>query len=465
MASWQSDNPHLRGAFAPVSEEVEEADLEVIAGQIPPELCGAYMRNGPNPQFAPISYTYPLEGDGMVHAVYFSEGRARYKNRYVRTRAFEIERAAGRAVFGGIMSPVPIDPKLLSPSDDPENLFKEGAFIGLVHHDQRLFALGEVEPAYEMTMELETVGKWTAGTTEPVQVGAHTRLHPGSQELFALAYDLVSPQVSVHCIDANANLKRTFQVTLPAPSMIHDFVLTNQYLVLVIGPAVWDFQAAMQGGEMLQWRPELGTHIGVVPLDGGPETWIEADPFFVFHFANGFERGSKIIVDFVEHERLNVGTALEPHQPPHLQRMMIDPQARTVARERLVDDAVEFPRINDHFVGRENRFIYVPTLTDTLLAESPPSASFNCLIRVDTETGTHLRHDFGNRFAGEAVFIGRESGEDEGYLATFLDDQEAGTTDLALLDAADIEADPVALIRMPQRVPQGLHGIWVPDSK
>jgi carotenoid cleavage dioxygenase len=85
------------------------------------------------------------------------------------------------------------------------------------------------------------------------------------------------------------------------------------------------------------------------------------------------------------------------------------------------------------------------------------------LMKVNTETGDIVRHDFGNKIAGEAVFIPRgTNGEDDGYLAIYAFDQENQTSDLVLLDAAHVDADPVAVIRPPQRVPQGLHGNWIP---
>jgi carotenoid cleavage dioxygenase len=98
--TWVSDDPHLSGNFAPVGPELDVADLPVIAGRIPPDLSGAYMRNGPNPLFKPISYTYPVDGDGMIHAIYLDSGRARYRNRFVRTGSLAVERRAGRAVYG-----------------------------------------------------------------------------------------------------------------------------------------------------------------------------------------------------------------------------------------------------------------------------------------------------------------------------------------------------------------------------
>ena len=49
-------DPYLQGNNAPVHEEIDVANLPVD-GELPPDLEGIYMRNGPNPAFDPISYT------------------------------------------------------------------------------------------------------------------------------------------------------------------------------------------------------------------------------------------------------------------------------------------------------------------------------------------------------------------------------------------------------------------------
>jgi carotenoid cleavage dioxygenase-like enzyme len=72
---------HLTGPFAPVTAEIDIADLPV-EGALPADLDGAYVRNGPNPRFTPLgSYVYPLDGDGKLHRVTVEGGRARYDNR------------------------------------------------------------------------------------------------------------------------------------------------------------------------------------------------------------------------------------------------------------------------------------------------------------------------------------------------------------------------------------------------
>ncbi|WP_297975916.1 carotenoid oxygenase family protein, partial [uncultured Amaricoccus sp.] len=417
--TWTSDDPHLSGNFAPIGTEIDARDLPVIAGRIPDGLKGAYMRNGPNPRFQPVSYTYPLEGDGMVHAVWFDNGRACYSNRFVRTASFELEDRAGHTVYGGVMNPTPADPKALG-SADPR---RQGAFIGVLRHGDHLLALGEVEPAWELSPDLGTLGPWTAGTDRPIELGAHNRVHPVTGDLFALAYDPMHPTVTIHHVDRAGRLKRSFPVALAAPSMIHDFVLTERHLVLLIGPAVFDMAAAAKGESFLQWRPALGTRIGVMDLDGTDVRWIETEACFVFHFANGFERGSEIVIDYVRHGALHIGYGDGGnHVPPRLHRLVLDPVAGRLTDAALFDAPVEFPRIDDRRVARASRHVYVPTLTDSLTIANPASATFNCLLKVDTGTGTITRHDFGNRIAGEAVFIPGGEGDDAGWLATYLYD-------------------------------------------
>jgi carotenoid cleavage dioxygenase len=459
---WTSDDPHLSGAFAPVGPELDAADLPVVAGRIPPDLRGAYMRNGANPRFKPITYTYPFDGDGMIHAVHFEDGRARYRNRYVRTGGLAVERRAGRAVYGGLMRPIPVDPALVGPDGDP-GPFKDGAFINILRHGPHLLALSESQPAYAMTPELDTIGPWHAGTDRPLELGAHNRRHPVTGDLFAIRYSAEQPRVTVHHIDPGGTLARSFDVALAAPTMIHDFVLTDRHLVFVIGPVVFDLPAMAQGGSPLQWKPELGTRIGVLPLDGGAVRWIEAPPCFVFHFANGFERGGEIVVDYVRHAGFG-GAPGGARQPPLLHRMVLDPRAGTLRDDPLGAFGTEFPRVDDRLNALPSRIVYTPTRTGSIGQAPPPTGAFNALMRVDAETGALQCFDGGAQVLGEPVFIPRPgaTAEAAGYLVTFAYDPARDGSDLLLLDAEHVEAGPVAVIPLPQRVPQGLHGNWMP---
>ena len=81
--------------------------------------------------------------------------------------------------------------------------------------------------------------------------------------------------------------------------MIHDFTITEHYALFVIGPAILDVNAMLTGGSMLSWQPDLGTRIALVPRSGdGSVGFAELDPFWVWHFANAYEDGGRVVADF-----------------------------------------------------------------------------------------------------------------------------------------------------------------------
>ncbi|HUH85395.1 MAG TPA: carotenoid oxygenase family protein, partial [Stellaceae bacterium] len=96
---------HLSGNFAPLLMEADAPDLPVLGG-MPHELDGTLYRIGANPQYPPRDDGYHwYVGDGMIHAFRFARGRIAYRNRWVRTRKFLAERAAGRALYGSWDNP------------------------------------------------------------------------------------------------------------------------------------------------------------------------------------------------------------------------------------------------------------------------------------------------------------------------------------------------------------------------
>src|SRR5262245_55683002 len=203
----EATHPFLSGRFAPIREEVEADDLPV-QGTLPPELVGHYVRNGPNPKFAPLgSYTYPIEGDGMLHGIWLEDGRARYRNRWVETEGLQAEERAGKALFGGLMSPAMVDMSLLGDDPDPGWPFKLDAFVNIVRHGGRYLALEECTPPYEVTEQLETVGRfdWDGGL--PAGTCAHPKVDSVTGELFAFSYDVEAPFLSWCSVAADGTVQ------------------------------------------------------------------------------------------------------------------------------------------------------------------------------------------------------------------------------------------------------------------
>jgi carotenoid cleavage dioxygenase len=97
------DHPYRTGAWRPNFVEYDADALDVIEGAIPPELDGVYLRNTENPVMGSIGRYHPFDGDGMVHAIRFANGRASYRNRFVRTLGLAAELEANAPLWAGII--------------------------------------------------------------------------------------------------------------------------------------------------------------------------------------------------------------------------------------------------------------------------------------------------------------------------------------------------------------------------
>ncbi len=149
--------------------------------------------------------------------------------------------------------------------------------------------------------------------------------------------------------------------------------------------------------------------------------------------------------------------------PPTLYRWEIDLERGVVTEGALGRQPVEFPRVDDRRTGRPYRYAYTVEYRDVGPGSLPGGA---LLRRHDVEAGTSVAKDFGDRYVpGEPVFVPKsaDTAEGDGWVLALRYDRESDRSDLVVLDANDFAGEPVAVVRLPRRVPVGLHGSWVPD--
>lgn len=452
--------PQLQGMFAPVVDEVD-GPLEVVQGAIPGDLAGAYLRNGPNPRFDPIGgYVYPIDGDGMVHGVWFEDGAARYRNRFVRTPAIAAEEAAGHALWpsvmtGGRPTADEVGPELAATDRDLVD-------IHVVRHAGRLLALAESARPFQVDDDLATVGPWDFGGGLPRGICAHPRIDPTTGEMVVFRYDLDAPFLTWAMVGADGAVARP-EAELPVDGsyMVHDCTITAHHLVLFVCPLRFDLEAVLRGGSLLSWEPERGTRILVVPRDGSPVRTFEVEPFWVWHFANAYEADpDRIVVDYGRWSHPGFAVHDLPVEA-HVERATLHLDSGVADLEVVDAEMVEFARIDDRLTGQPHRFFHVAGKDP----DAPPAVAgeWNRLLRYDRTTGEVAERRGGPLRFGEAVFAPRtgSTGEDDGYLLTYQCDPAAATSDLVVLDVQDLGGDPVATLRTPQRVPFGLHGSWL----
>lgn len=446
-------SPFLEGNYAPVREEITAERLEVV-GAIPKELDGVFVRNGPNPQFAPMGKYHWFDGDGMLHGVRLRDGRASYRNRYVRTKGWTIEHEAGRAIWGGLNDP----PDLTKLARGLE-MFKNAANTALVWHDGRLLALWEGGEPYEVKVPgLETVGPYTFDGKLTHPFTAHPKIDHATGELLFFGYQPIAPFLQYSVADADGVIVRTTPIELPRPVMMHDFAATEKHTLFLDLPATFSFGRLAKREPLLKFEPDLGARVGVLPRrgEGKDVKWFDIPACYVFHTLNAFDDGDSVVLLACRYPRLpdlaTTGGPSKREDLPRLHRWRLDLAAGT-AREEAVDDTpCEFPRVDDARLGRRTRFGYALEAAST------------ALLKFDLDRGTTARHEFGpGRLGGEAVFVPRQDGraEDDGWLVTFVFDGAKGSSELLLVDAADFTSPPVARVLLPQRVPFGFHGAWI----
>ncbi|OLE20272.1 MAG: carotenoid oxygenase [Catenulispora sp. 13_1_20CM_3_70_7] len=449
----------LAGLSAPVAEEVTAFDLPVT-GRVPAGLDGRYLRNGPNPLGLDDPGSHWLLAAGMVHGVRLRDGRAEwYRNRWVRSR--EVAAALGE--------PWPAGPVHAGKDAAPNT--------HVLRHAGRILATAEAGPLpYELTEELDTLGPCDFDGTLRGGFAAHTKADPRTGELHAVAYFWSWRHVRHVVVDASGKVTRTVNVPAPDRPMMHDFALTERYVVLFDLPMTFSREAVAAGHRLpYAWNPAHQARVGLLPRDGGPGDvrWCEIEPCWLFHAVNAYDDGDRVVVDVIRYARSYDIAAMDGPGPVALERWTVDPAAGTVTARQLDDRTQEFPRVDERVVARPHRYAYSAVVgelnrgTLSLDGAVADAAFGNTLLKHDLAAGTVEAHGLPREaMAGEALFVpaAADAAEDDGYVLAFVHDPERGAADLVILAAQDFAGEPVARIHLPARIPLGFHGNWLPEG-
>jgi carotenoid cleavage dioxygenase len=210
------------------------------------------------------------------------------------------------------------------------------------------------------------------------------------------------------------------------------------------------------------------SRFGIIPRhsDNSNIRWFESPACYVFHTLNAYEDKDEVVLIACRMSSTTVLIADDSQQDPEaniprLYRWRFNLSTGTVREEMLDDVASEFPRVNENLLGRQTRYGYTNKMANS------PLPLFEGIIKYDLSSGKSQIHQYGEgRYGGEAVFAPRPgaSAEDDGWLVTFLHDENSDTSEFLVLNAQDITAEPVARVIIPQRVPYGFHGTWVPQQ-
>ena len=437
-----------QGNFRPVSEEVTETNLK-IEGNIPPELSGLYVRNGTNSSSGISDHFFG--GDGMMHGVRLEGGEAKwYRNRYVNTPVYRKE-------TGGFGAPKPEDTT---------------SAVSMLYHGGELMSLGEFGYPYLVNPDdLSTKGAFNYDGKLPGNMTAHPRIDPVTGELLFFGYNVVQPYLTYMRADAAGNMLQVEPIEMTGPSMVHDFAVTDHYVVFMEMPVRFSWTMAISGsGLPFKWDDDAPSRFGVMPRNGtnADVKWFDVPTCFIFHIMNSYEQGDDVIVDAARYDNLWVKNSHDFFHPAHLSRFSMNMKTGKASVQRMHDHAMEFPTVNRNYWTKDYRYGYSLVVDEKNDSPERIGQSEGGIRKYDLKTGADDSYLPGPSLTpAEAIFIpARESGgsEDEGYLASYVYDKNAQTSAFCLFDDTKVSAGPIAKVQLPVRVPVGFHGLWVPDS-
>jgi carotenoid cleavage dioxygenase-like enzyme len=451
-----SGSAYLEGNYGPVADEVTAFDLQVI-GELPTELQGRYLRNGPNPA-EPVDPTthHWFVGDGMVHGIRLRDGRAEwYRNRYVGSSHISALRG---------------QPDIAGPNWNNSGLGPNtnvGGFAGTT------WAMVEAGGCpVELTYELETIARNDFHGTLPGAFTAHPKVDPSTGEMHAMVYAWAEwmDHIQYVIVGTDGRVRHTLDIPLPGMTMLHDMSLTERYAVVYDQPCTVDLELAFAGRFPFRWNPEYGNRVGLLPREvtGRAATaadiiWIDVPLGYSFHPMNAYDASDGgVVIDLCNYDVMFDRDVLGPFGDPNLgrlERWEIDPVRRTVSTTVIDETPNEFPRHRGALTARPYRYGYCAS------PSKDPAAGWPT-IKHDLLTGGREVFDHGpGRAAGEPVFVTRPGStvEDDGWLVTYVHDLGAGTAEFVVIDAQDFGRGYVARVLLPQRVPFGFHGNWVSD--
>lgn len=429
----------LSGNFAPVFDETNVQTLSVT-GDIPAELSGRYFRNGANPPSGKSADWFLA--CGMIHGVELQNGKAIwYRNRYVQTPLLEEE----------------------TPSQESRMKLENSiANTHIVGHAGKILALAELSLPIEVTPELDTVGPYSFDDKLKANMTAHPKICPITGEMLFFGYSFVPPFLTYHRASVSGELIQSEIIDVKGGTMAHDFNVTQNYVIFMDLPIIFDMKLRMEGGLGIRFDEDYGARLGIMPRNGSSKDviWFEIDPCYIYHTMNAYEDGDEVVLDGCRLVGYMTKDMVKPPLPKLYQwRMNLKTGA---VNERQIDDlGVDFPRVADSKVGQPYRYGY----TAEFGPNEPTVVAFH---KYDMPTGDKTSHHLKNgRTGSEAVFVpaANAASEDDGYLMSYVHDPATDKSDLIILDAKAMENDPIAIIHLPTRVPAGFHGSWIADRE
>jgi carotenoid cleavage dioxygenase len=473
MVTRYPTHPHLIGNFAPVQMECDAPDLIVREGELPAALNGVLYRNTANPMYPPLGDHHWFLSEGMIHAVFVKDGKASYRNRWVRTSQYEAQRRAGRRL---------VSTSLSEPSPpEGEHVRPHFAATHALYHGNKLFALDEwCGPAALDGDTLETIAAdWDFNGKHKGAFTAHPKIDPQSGEMLGYGYQAAgigTKEMSFSVVSPTGELTCHDHFQGPFCPIMHDFGITAEHVIFPFFSADISLERANRGGPLAAYDPKIGTQFGIMRRDAkvGTIRWFKGDPTYAYHTMNSFTEHkngrTRVMLDMMKYQFVPFFPDEHGKIPQWLKgpasngtlvrwTFDLDSNSDSYSEKVLSDLTGDFCVVDPRFVGQPYKHGYYTSQTGVTI----DGGFFDTICHLNVESGERRDYFGGNGvFFVEPIFVPRAAAapEGDGWLVTLAYDAARNLSDFIVLDTDDIRKGPIARVQLPSRVPYGFHGSW-----
>ncbi|KAL7122585.1 hypothetical protein ACP275_01G053600 [Erythranthe tilingii] len=443
-------NHSLSGNFSPV-DELPPTACKVVVGSLPPCLDGAYIQNGPNPQFTPTGPHHIADGDGMLHSVRISGGKATFCSRFLNPFINGVGRA-NTSLFlfaGNLLALIEYDlPYALKFTED-------GDIVTVGRHD--FFHSGGITNLF-------------------LNMTAHPKIDAETGEAFAYRYFVVPPFLTYFRIDPDGKKQADVPIfsVKGLASYMHDFAVTKNFAVFNDTQILLDPLALVRGKNVLKADPDKVSRIGIIPRYAVHERemcWIDVHGLNMMHAVNAWEEDDGGTIVIVVANILSVVEAVNNMDSMRLslEKITIDAREKKVVMRRSISDtSLDFGTINPRYAGKKSRYIYAAVMEAVPKMVGLVKVDLS-LLAAEEYSGdcTVASRTYGQGcYGSEPIFVAREpdnpaAEEDDGYLLTYIYNENNDESHFLVMDAKSPDLETVAAVKLPRRVPHGFHSIFV----
>lgn len=471
-----SDNAPLLERVFDMDVEEGSYTVERVEGRVPDFVRGRYYLNGPARfQRGDFRYRHWLDGDGMVCSLRFEPGRVAFANRFVRSHKYVTEEAAGAPVYRTFGTSFEGDQMLRGVA------LASPANVSVYTFAGKLLAFGEQGLPYELDPDsLETVGEHTFGgrLNAVTPFSAHPKFDSDTGEMlnFGISFSATRPMLNVFHFGAEGGLTHRRRLELPFPCSVHDFSISDQFVVFFLSPYLLDMGTLMGGTrsliQALNWEAERGSRLLIMSRETGElVNTVPVGDGYCLHLANSFEEDGRLVVDLIEltqpiYDQYQVVpdlfTDVRRAAPVRLE---IDLEEGKLKSRRALDYGMmcDFPAIDPRRAQQRCEDTWVLGISQT---ERPGRKFLDQLVHLDWRndgTAKIYQAPEGHYLGGEPVFVPDPDDEMGGAVICQVFDPERRSSSFCVFDAFGVERGPVATLQLESPVHLGFHTCFEPE--